>query len=109
MLPVSSPTAKDALWKEKHVERAKAKWGAAVDDTTLMEDAAVGGLKPLAHYENHSKPKDFEARHFVGLALACLGLLLAAGGGIGGGGILVPIYIIVMGFSPKVSHPGPGV
>merc|ERR1712176_845530 len=31
--------------------------------------------------------------------------MIAAGGGIGGGGILVPIYILVMGFSPKHGIP----
>jgi hypothetical protein len=37
----------------------------------------------------------------LGFFLAIIGLMVAAGGGIGGGGILVPIYILVMGFSPK--------
>jgi hypothetical protein len=40
-----------------------------------------------------------------GFVLATLGLVVAAGGGIGGGGLLVPIYIIVMGFSPKHAIP----
>lgn len=31
--------------------------------------------------------------------------MIAAGGGIGGGGVLVPIYILVMGFSPKHAIP----
>jgi len=44
-------------------------------------------------------------QHIFGVILACIGLMLAAGGGIGGGGILVPIYIIVMGFSPKYAVP----
>lgn len=42
---------------------------------------------------------------WIGLALAILGLMIAAGGGIGGGGILVPLYILVMGFSPKHAIP----
>ena len=32
-------------------------------------------------------------------------LYIQAGGGIGGGGILVPIYCLVMGFSPKHAIP----
>jgi uncharacterized membrane protein YfcA len=32
-------------------------------------------------------------------------LIIAAGGGIGGGGILVPIYILVLGFSSKRAIP----
>mmetsp|Transcript_26287 Transcript_26287/g.56435 ORF Transcript_26287/g.56435 Transcript_26287/m.56435 type:complete len:120 (+) Transcript_26287:416-775(+) len=31
--------------------------------------------------------------------------MIAAGGGIGGGGVLVPIYILVMKFSPKNAIP----
>ena len=31
--------------------------------------------------------------------------MIAAGGGIGGGGVLVPIYILIMGFSPKHAIP----
>jgi uncharacterized membrane protein YfcA len=37
----------------------------------------------------------------AGFILASMGLIVAAGGGIGGGGMLVPIYIMVMKFSPK--------
>jgi len=42
---------------------------------------------------------------YVGFFCATIGLIIAAGGGIGGGGILVPIYILVMGFSPKHAIP----
>ena len=41
----------------------------------------------------------------VGFALATVGLMLAAGGGIGGGGILLPIYILVLSFTPKHAIP----
>eukprot|EP00658_Telonema_sp_P-2_P048653 TRINITY_DN369_c0_g1_i5.p1 TRINITY_DN369_c0_g1~~TRINITY_DN369_c0_g1_i5.p1 ORF type:complete len:536 (+),score=154.29 TRINITY_DN369_c0_g1_i5:146-1609(+) len=44
-------------------------------------------------------------RDIIGLVLSALGLMVAAGGGIGGGGILVPIYILVMDFSPKTAIP----
>ena len=39
------------------------------------------------------------------MVCATLGLMVAAGGGIGGGGMLVPIYILVLGFSPKYAIP----
>jgi len=42
---------------------------------------------------------------YVGFFFAFLGLFLAAGGGIGGGGILVPIYILVLHFRPKYAIP----
>lgn len=41
----------------------------------------------------------------IGFVCAVMGLMIAAGGGIGGGGILVPIYILVMGFTPKHAIP----
>ena len=44
-------------------------------------------------------------RDTLGFAGATIGLVLAAGGGIGGGGILVPIFILVMGFEPKHAIP----
>ena len=41
----------------------------------------------------------------LGFFFATLGLMIAAGGGIGGGGVLVPIYILIMKFSPKHAIP----
>lgn len=41
----------------------------------------------------------------LGFGFAICGLMVAAGGGIGGGGMLVPIYILVMGFNPKHAIP----
>ena len=41
----------------------------------------------------------------VGFFCAAMGLFIAAGGGIGGGGILVPVYILIMGFLPKHAIP----
>jgi len=48
-------------------------------------------------------PLDASDRY--GFFFATLGLMVAAGGGIGGGGVLVPIFILVMGFSPKHAIP----
>jgi hypothetical protein len=44
-------------------------------------------------------------RDYLGFGFAILGLLLAAGGGIGGGGILVPIYILIVDFPVKNAIP----
>lgn len=38
---------------------------------------------------------------FIGFACAIFGLMIAAGGGIGGGGILVPIYVLLLDFPVK--------
>lgn len=51
--------------------------------------------------ENHPPLFPLSVADQMGFSLAIIGLMIAAGGGIGGGGILVPIYILVMGFTPK--------
>lgn len=53
----------------------------------------------------HPSLLPLSARDIIGLLCAALGLILAAGGGIGGGGILVPIYILILGFSSKQAIP----
>lgn len=57
------------------------------------------------HPSDHAPLFPLKAEDFLGFFLAALGLILAAGGGIGGGGILVPIYILVLGFMPKHAIP----
>ena len=39
---------------------------------------------------------------WVGYGFAAVSLFIAAGGGIGGGGILVPLYILLLGVLPPV-------
>lgn len=46
-----------------------------------------------------------DATDFWGFFAAAIGLMIAASGGIGGGGVLVPIYILVMGFRTKFGIP----
>lgn len=41
------------------------------------------------------------SRSIAGLVLAATTLFISAGGGIGGGALLVPIYIIIIGFAPS--------
>jgi uncharacterized membrane protein YfcA len=55
--------------------------------------------------EHHDHLFPLTTKDAIGFACAIVGLMIAAGGGIGGGGILVPIYILVMGFSPKHAIP----
>lgn len=55
--------------------------------------------------EDHKPLFPLDMTDHYGFVLATLGLMIAAGGGIGGGGILVPIYCLVMGFSPKHAIP----
>jgi uncharacterized membrane protein YfcA len=46
-----------------------------------------------------------DRRDVLTFALATIGLMVAAGGGIGGGGMLVPVYILVLSFAPKHAIP----
>jgi uncharacterized membrane protein YfcA len=59
----------------------------------------------LIHRHSHKPLWPLSSRDVAGFVLAMLGLLIAAGGGIGGGGILVPIYILVWNFTPKHAIP----
>ena len=45
------------------------------------------------------------AMDIIGLLMTSLFVMIAAGGGIGGGGVLVPTYIFVFGFSPHIAIP----
>jgi len=54
---------------------------------------------------NHKPLYPLSTRDYIGFFCATLGLIIAGGGGIGGGGILVPIYILVLGFTPKHAIP----
>lgn len=64
----------------------------AVEDARRVLAAVPGQHKDLL---------PFDQSDFWGTLLVTLGLLIAASGGIGGGGILVPLLILVYGFSPK--------
>lgn len=62
-------------------------------------------MKEHYTYEHHKPLMPLNGKDFRGFFCAVIGLMIAAGGGIGGGGILVPIYILVMGFTPKHAIP----
>ena len=53
----------------------------------------------VAHFHKPFWPPN--ETDYVGFLFTGIGLMICAGGGIGGGGLLVPIYIFLMDFSPK--------
>lgn len=62
----------------------------------------------LASEEDHLPHKDLfplDDTDWWGTILVTLGLLVAASGGIGGGGILVPLFILVFSFKPRYAIP----
>ena len=46
-----------------------------------------------------------QKQDYIGFTCAIVGLMIAAGGGIGGGGILVPVYILLLDFPVKHAIP----
>jgi uncharacterized membrane protein YfcA len=55
---------------------------------------------------HHHKPIfPLDTSDYIGTFLIIIGLMIAASGGIGGGGIIVPLLILVFGFSPKKAIP----
>ncbi len=74
----------------------------------LKPEPILSSLRHLEEqyaYEEHAPLFPLTSSDYTGFVCAICGLMVAAGGGIGGGGILVPIYILVMGFSPKNAIP----
>jgi uncharacterized membrane protein YfcA len=75
----------------------------------LTNDPGSSSSSSSSHHQVYSEGHEplfpLSSNDFVGFGLAIIGLIIAAGGGIGGGGILVPIYILVMRFSPKHAIP----
>eukprot|EP01038_Epipyxis_sp_PR26KG_P005986 gene5986-8243_t len=69
---------------------------AAYKSRTLAES-----IKHLSTSANHKDLFPLDSRDYYGTTFVVLGLLIAASGGIGGGGILVPLLILVYDFSPK--------
>jgi uncharacterized membrane protein YfcA len=55
--------------------------------------------------KDHKRLFPIDRSDVWGLLSASLAVMIAAGGGIGGGGMLVPIYILVMGFTAKYAIP----
>lgn len=63
------------------------------DFYAYIEDPIPPSLLPLT------------SRQIVGFMLASFGVVLGSSGGIGGGGIVVPVYIIAIGMSPREAIP----
>ena len=79
------------------------------DETTISPNTNNSLLNAAHRYlktsHKHKKLLPLDTSDKVGFFCATIGLMIAAGGGIGGGGVLVPIYILVMKFSPKHAIP----
>jgi uncharacterized membrane protein YfcA len=72
---------------------------------THQDESFALRVHRLLRSKPHKPLLPLDTSDHLGFTFATLGLMIAAGGGIGGGGVLVPIYILVMGFSPKHAIP----
>ena len=70
-------------------------------DQAMNWTAHITPLPPSEHHFGHKPAFPFNEADWVGFVCTAIGLMICAGGGIGGGGLLVPIYIFLMNFGPK--------
>jgi len=68
-------------------------------------DHVVGIPEAGPHDDDHKELFPLDVTDYLGFFLGAVGLIIAAGGGIGGGGILVPLFILVMDFHPRRAIP----
>jgi uncharacterized membrane protein YfcA len=71
----------------------------------VREDDPLQGQGRLLEgvISHHKDLFPFDTSDYLGTLLVFFGLIIAASGGIGGGGILVPILILVFQFHPKLA------
>ena len=67
----------------------------------IVQDTAETIHRSLQAIATHKDLFPLDTNDMIGTVLVFIGLMLAASGGIGGGGILVPILILVFAFHPK--------
>jgi uncharacterized membrane protein YfcA len=69
------------------------------DSKKASSEKETEKAKDMFSYHKELLPLD--TMDWVSFASSGIGLIIAAGGGIGGGGILVPLYMILLQFRPK--------
>lgn len=72
---------------------------------SIENSASTRWLQSLMDGRSQQPLVPLSGTDVLGFALSSLSVVLAAGGGIGGGGMLIPIYVLVMGFTPKRAIP----
>jgi len=78
-------------------------YGISRDEITGMFQ--IGEEEVDVDIMQHEKKVGWDGRDIAGFIVASILIMDAAGGGIGGGGVLVPTYIFVLNFEPKYAIP----
>lgn len=72
------------------------------ENGSLESQAGAEGVAGRLSFDYHKPAFPMDWRHDgITIFLAIFGLMIAASGGIGGGGILVPLFMLVLQFRPK--------
>jgi len=96
-----------SLSKCDQLHRSKASSILIKSNFNLQTDELLGlindddGHQTKNKYKGHKDLIPLNASDILAFTLEALALLVAAGGGIGGGGILVPLYTLILRFRPK--------
>ena len=119
---IAASLAPTAATSQLVPEPAAARAGAAVAATAPVEESVGGGVIPmggeivhiketfnttadLLAIKHHKGIMPLETWDYVGVVLALVGAAFANAGGAGGGGIFVPMLILVMGFNAHEAIP----
>mmetsp|Transcript_18937 Transcript_18937/g.44054 ORF Transcript_18937/g.44054 Transcript_18937/m.44054 type:complete len:600 (+) Transcript_18937:101-1900(+) len=74
---------------------------AAATNSPLQKAMGAVSTEDTSGFSYHADPFEHIEQDVLTLVLAAVALIIAASGGIGGGGILVPLFMLVLGFHPK--------
>lgn len=76
--------------------------GADASDVPVVAGVQASEGRRLSDmFKYHKDLLPLDVMDYVTFGCSAIGLIIAAGGGIGGGGILVPLYMILLKFRPK--------
>jgi len=107
----TTPRSAGQLTRRLHSIPNNVTWESCPSSFTklLPSAAAIEGLDDLYAISLESRRKPHKrlfplaAGDYIGFALTILVLFIAAGGGIGGGGAIIPLYLLFLGFDASVA------
>lgn len=98
---VTATLGEDYTQAKKNVHQAERNLAEAPAPSDALPKLPPNDVRAKGPFRYHKELFPLDSVDLVTCVLSALGLLVAAGGGIGGGGILVPLFMIILGFRPK--------